>query len=376
MASGNQGSAAKDPTLLKLGGAPRMGLPGPAAEAATEVERLCADLERDAMKGLWTVQGRSEALSDIRPHVWTWKKIQAYLDRAGSAMSLEDSPVRRALMLWNPGAKDHWDATNTLTAAVQMMLPGEKVITHRHIHSALRFITHGSGATTTVNGGKITLSAGDLVLTPNWAWHDHANESDEPIIWMDGVDRPLVKMLDAVYFDVYRGHGYQPVVKNEHEAGFQTDLDGLDLSRYSPKLVYRWEEAQRALDEIEARNDISPYDDVLFKYSNPVNGGPITPTMGADIQRLRPGVHTRAHRHTNSAVYHVYRGSGHSIIDGERFDWEEGDYFVLPSRVWHEHVNGSSTDAAVLFSINDRPAYESLGLYREEALETGNGFQA
>src|SRR5690606_4680306 len=140
----------------------------------------------------------------------------------------------------------------------------------------------------------------------------------------------------AVYFEVFRDRGYQSVVKNEVEAGFQTDLDGLDLTRYSPKLVYRWEEALQGLNRLEEQNEISPYDDVLFRYTNPINGGPITPTMGAEIQRLRPGIHTRAHRHTNSAVYHVHKGSGYSIIDGERFDWEEGDYFALPSRVWHE----------------------------------------
>ena len=340
------------------------------------VDRLCADLELDAMKGLWTVQGQAEALSDIKPWVWRSTKIRDYLNRAGQAMSLHDSPVRRALMFWNPGARDHWDATNTLTAAVQMMLPGEKVITHRHIHSALRFITHGSGATTTVNGGKLTLSAGDLVLTPNWLWHDHANESNEPIIWMDGVDRPLVKMLDAVYFEVYKNNGYQPVLKTEDAAAVQMEMGGLDLTRYSPKLAWRWSEAWTELQTLEKNGQISPFDDVLMRYLNPVNGGPITPTMGADLQMLRGGVHTRAHRHTSSAVYHVYRGSGYSVIDGERYDWAEGDYFALPARAWHEHANSSKSDSAILFSINDRPAYESLGLYREEVLETLTGWQS
>ena len=339
------------------------------------VDQLCADLERDAMKGLWTVQGRPEKPSDLVPYLWSGEKIDAYIKRAGEVMSLADSPVRRALLLWNPGARDHWDATNTLTAAVQMMLPGETVITHRHIHSALRFITRGSGATTTVNGGKVTLGAGDLVLTPSWAWHDHANESSEPVVWMDGVDRPLVKLLDAVYFEVYRNAGYQPVTKSDREATFQLDMDGLSPARYSPQLAYRWDDTWRMLQGLSNAGEISSYDDVLYTYRNPVSGGHITPTMGADIQMLRPGIATKAHRHTSSAVYHVFRGHGVTVMGGVRYEWEKGDYFVLPPRLWHEHANLSADSPAILFSINDRPAYESLGLYREEPLMSGGGNQ-
>ncbi|HMS07841.1 MAG TPA: hypothetical protein PKD73_19060 [Burkholderiaceae bacterium] len=27
----------------------------------------------------------------------------------------------------------------------------------------------------------------DLILTPNWRWHDHGNPSNNPIIWLDGL---------------------------------------------------------------------------------------------------------------------------------------------------------------------------------------------
>ena len=46
---------------------------------------------------------------------------------------------------------------------------------------------------------------------------------------------------------------------------------------------------------------------------------------------LRPGVQTQAHRHVGSAVYHVFEGQGETIMNGVRFVWEQGDFFVVPS---------------------------------------------
>jgi gentisate 1,2-dioxygenase len=365
--------------VLEYAGSPRIGQAS--AAAPTDAERLNADLENDALKGLWLVQGRTEIASRVKPHVWKAEVLRTYLQRAGALTTLEDSAVRRALVLWNPGARDHWDCTNTLTAAVQMMLPGESVITHRHMHSAMRFITQGKGATTTVNGEKITLCEGDLVLTPNWAWHDHANESDGPIVWMDGLDRPLLKLLDSIFFEVYPTRGYQPVTRtndataDRYGTGALRPYSEQQRPVFSPQLAYRWNETYAALRQMEKVGDASPYDDVIAEYRNPATGGHVTPTIGCAIQLLRPGIHTQAHRHTSSAVYHVYRGRGHSVIDGSEYHWSEGDYFALPPRVMHEHANASPSEPAILFSLTDVPVFESLALYREEPCRESGGRQ-
>jgi gentisate 1,2-dioxygenase len=361
-------------TVLELGGAPRLRPSDAARTKPSSVAEFITALEGDALKGLWSVQGRIDAPSTIQPYVWRWSAIREHLNTSGELMKLTDSPVRRALLLWNPGARDHWDTTNTLTAAVQMMQPGETVTTHRHIHSAMRFITHGKGATTTVNGERIVLSEGDVVLTPNWQWHDHANESDGEVIWMDGVDRPLVKLLDAIFFESYPDGGYQPVVRRaDGDAPSVAPAKG-DL-KFSPKLVWRWNEIWQALLEGRAAGQCSPYDDVILVLRNPVTGGHVTPTFGCAMQMLRPGIHTKAHRHTTSAVYQVFRGRGYSIINSQRYDWEEGDYFALPHRAWHEHVNLSSSEPAVLFSLIDDPTFETLALRREEIWEGNGGYQ-
>jgi gentisate 1,2-dioxygenase len=361
-------------TIVGLGGAPRMRQRGASAPPSNTVEQFVAELEGDGLKGLWTVEGRVDAPSTIKPHVWQAKTLRAHLDRAGELMRLSNSPVRRALVLWNPGARDHWDVTNTLTASVQMMKPGESVTAHRHIHSTMLFITQGSGAYTIVNGERITLSAGDLVLAPNWHWHEHGNPSDGDIVWMTGLDRSLVKLFDAIYFEGYPGGGHQPVMSIDDGQSPRAAPATSDR-RFSSKLVWRWNEIWETLQQREKEGAISAYDDVIEVFRDPVGGQQVTPTFGCAIQMLRPGIRTQAHRHTSSAIYHVVRGSGYSIVEGERYDWSAGDYFALPHRAWHEHANASSSEPAILFSMTDEPALEALALLREERLEKNGGHQ-
>jgi gentisate 1,2-dioxygenase len=74
-------------------------------------------------------------------------------------------------------------------------------------------------------------------------------------------------------------------------------------------------------------------------------------------------------------VYYVVHGAGESIVDGCRFEWARGDIIALPSWALHEHANLSSRDPAVLFSIQDRPVVEALGLYKEEGFTENDGHQ-
>jgi gentisate 1,2-dioxygenase len=142
----------------------------------------------------------------------------------------------------------------------------------------------------------------------------------------------------------------------------------------SPLLLYAWETAWPALRTLgDAAGD--PCDGIALEYTNPQTGRSVLPTMACWIQMLRPGERLKAHRHTGSAVYYVVQGAGETIIDGCRFPWGKGDIITLPSWALHEHANPSAREAAVLFSIQDRPVLETLGLYREEVLADGDGHQ-
>jgi gentisate 1,2-dioxygenase len=238
----------------------------------------------------------------------------------------------------------------------------------------------GAGAYTAVDGERVYMAPGDLVLTPSWAWHDHGNDTDKPVVWMDGLDIPLVQALNAMFFQLY-AERQMPLSKPNNASAQLYGHPGLsptwarERPAASPLLLYAWETTWPALRAIgDAEGD--PHDGIALEYTNPQTGRSILPTMACWIQMLRPQERLKAHRHTGSAVYYVVHGAGETIIDGCRFAWGKGDIITLPSWALHEHANPSSREAAVLFSIQDRPVLEALGLYREEALADNEGHQA
>ena len=100
-----------------------------------------------------------------------------------------------------PGDARRIEATNTLFAGIQMILPGEVAPAHRHVSSAIRFVLDGEGAYTSVEGEKAFMSPGDFVITANWAPHDHGNPSKKPMLWLDVLDFPAVNFFEASFAD-------------------------------------------------------------------------------------------------------------------------------------------------------------------------------
>ena len=210
------------------------------------------------------------------------------------------------------------------------------------------------------------------MLTPNWAWHDHANDTDEPMIWLDGLDTPLVRMLEAGFYEEYDeysqsfGKGADPSVTKYGAGGLRPAWEPAPGARYSPMWHYPWSEARAALERLTTEHSGSPFDGVILEYTNPLTGGPTMPTIACYIQLLRPGVHTQAHRHVCCTNYHVIEGSGYSLVGGRRLAWEDKDVFTVPTWTFHEHVN-TGDRPAFLFSFTDAPVMKALDLYREEA---------
>ena len=108
------------------------------------------------------------------------------------------------------------------------------------------------------------------------------------------------------------------------------------------------------------------FDGYLMEYRNPVTGGSTMPTIQCALQLFLPGQETQAHRHTSTVVYHAFRGRGSSFVGERRFDWEQGDSFVVPLWHAHRHLNRSSSDEAILFSMSDAAVVKAIDLYREE----------
>jgi gentisate 1,2-dioxygenase len=324
------------------------------------------------MWGLWEIasQMTPHPRPDAVPYQWPWSLLQKVIKESATAVPVGDE--RRAMQLFNPGLGGQWATTTTLIAAVQVLLPGEVARSHRHSPSAIRFIMQGNGAYTAVEGEKVVMREGDLVLTPNWQWHDHGNETDETVVWMDGLDVPLVKAMNCMFFEMHGERKYtqsKPVngSKALYGAGRLNPTWVKSTSSISPLLLYSWDQTLEALNALRSAEG-SPSEGIALEYTHPQTGGPVLPTIGCRVQMIRAGERLKARRVTGSSVFCVARGSGRTTIDGKGFDWEKGDIVVLPSWALHQHQNTGKGDA-ILFSIHDRPVIEALGLYREEIAE-------
>lgn len=350
-----------------------MNAPHPAAQARQQLYR---DMAPHNLTPLWEVLHAlvpQQPATPCVPALWRYDEVRPFLLRAGEAITAEEA-VRRVLILENPALRGQSAVTQSLYAGLQLILPGEVAPSHRHTQGALRFIVEGSGAYTAVDGERTTMRPGDFIITPSWTWHDHGSEAEAPVVWLDGLDIPMIRFLDAGFAqnDTSRsqqvtrpegasfarfGHNMAPV---RHESPYGAT---------SPIFSYPYERSREALEAMERSAPVDAWDGFKLRYVNPLTGGWPMPTMGTFMQRLPRGFEGKAWRQTDGAVYSVVEGEGEVTIAGAGGDtrWRFGprDHFVVPS--WHT-ARLSTSGGCVLFSFSDRPVHQALGIHREERL--------
>lgn len=338
-----------------------------------ELDLFYEEVRRHDASPLWTQERPSDK---TLAYMWKYKDFRPLLLRATELVPVGRQAERRVLVFNNPGLPGKHSATSTLLANLQIILPGEVAPSHRHTAAALRLIVEGKGAYTAVQGEKSYMEPGDFVTTPNWTWHDHGHEGDGPMVWVDGLDVPMVQSFEAMFQEQFPDDK-QPLTKPDdasmrlYSGNMRPTWVNHDQP-YSPLINYKFDHVYEVLTGLAKESDGSPFDGISLEYTNPLTGRSALPTMACFAQMIQAGQHTKAHRHTGSTIYCVIKGKGHSIIDGQRFDWEDKDTFVAPSWSWHEHV---ADQESVLFMYNDWPILEPLGLFREEELTDNGGFQ-
>lgn len=339
--------------------------------AIAKTEELDETLAALNMEGHWKTNRDglpAEPIALGQPCLWRWADIYPNLVRAGELLGIEGGASRRTIRLCTPGIPGK-STTQTIHTSIQMVKPGEVAEAHRHSIGAFRFVIQGAGAHTTVDGERFVMEPNDLVLTPQWSWHDHGNESDEPIVWIDGHDLPLLKSLNLLFFQKHNSR-QQTVTRSEgharKKAGAVRPKAVLDASTGVP-YIYKGREA---LDLVQSLGDEAwdAFDGRTLDYVNPFTGGSTLPTIACRLHRLGAGEETQRHRHTASTIYHVVAGRGASAVGERRIEWGPRDMFVVPNWIWHAHAAQSD---AVLFSITDEPILQALGHMRTETATDG-----
>jgi gentisate 1,2-dioxygenase len=345
-------------------------------DAADTPERRAfyAKIDKQNLVPLWTSLAdlvTPEPRSACRPASWCFADIRAAMLEAGSLISAKEAE-RRVLVLENPGLRGQSKITTALFAGVQLVLPGEVAPAHRHTQTALRFMLEGEGAYTAVNGERTVMHEGDFIITPPWAWHDHGNPSSEPIFWLDGLDVPVVQLLDTSFAERLE-RDEQPITRPTgfSEARYGANLLPMDQKPdggASPVFSYPYARTREALERMRRADAWDPCHGLKMRYANPVTGGYAMATMGTFVQLLPEGFATAAYRSTDAVVFAAIEGRGRSVISSRAgedvvVEWGKRDIFVVPS--WR-HVRHQAQEDSVLFSFSDRPIQEALHLFRED----------
>lgn len=332
-----------------------------------------SEIEKHNLSPLW------EALHSLVPNtpqpqaipaIWKYAEIRELLMASGELISAAEA-VRRVLILDNPGLPGKSSIASNLYAGLQLILPGEIAPSHRHTQSALRFVVEGEGAWTAVDGERTTMRPGDFIITPSWTWHDHGNPGaeagGEPVVWLDGLDIPLVQQLDAGFAESYP-EDTQPISRPEGDSSARYSYNMLPVNHTvrngnSPIFNYPYARSREALEKLSRTGEIDAWDGFKLRYVNPATGGYPMPTMATFMQLLPKGFNGKHYRSSESTVFCVVEGQGTAHIGGSSFSFAPRDVFVVPS--W-QPVRLCADQDAVLFSYSNRPVLAALDLLREE----------
>jgi len=300
------------------------------------------------------------------PIIWHYSEVRPLLLQAGDLTPIEKAE-RRVLILANPTLDAATArATPTIYLGLQLIKPGETAPNHKHSPSAIRFVVEGEGAFTMVEGERLPMEKGDLILTPSGRWHEHGHLGKGPVVWLDALDLPLIYSVEASYcvegpsqissnkpdrsHTTYRRSGLVPYSVLEHRS-----------SKY-PLKRFPWSEVREALLALAAAcgRDQTAH----LAYVNPETGGECLPILGFSALALRAGETFAPRRRSASSVFHVIEGSGDAVVDGVEMAWVEADTIAVPTHA-NIKVRNNSSKMAFLFMVDDAPMQRKLGFYEQ-----------
>jgi gentisate 1,2-dioxygenase len=223
------------------------------------------------------------------------------------------------------------------------------------------------------------MEPGDFIITPGWTWHDHGNETDLPVIWLDGLDLALMQSLGPHFAEGYGEKRFpEGAPPGDSEARWGKMLRPVNTPRRealnSPVMRYPFAETRETLSQLRRTGEWDPFMGLKMEYTDPTTGGPAMPTLSTFIQLMPAGFKTERYRTTEATVYTAIEGSGTVTVwrttgdgAGETMAMSFGprDIFVIPC--WHPHTFEIDDGAdSVLFSFSDKVVQQKLGIWKEQ----------
>jgi gentisate 1,2-dioxygenase len=307
-------------------------------DSASNLDALYKLLDSVKMKNGWAKPTPSiypEPKQPFVPAHWQYADARAALHAAGRLVGTEWAE-RRNLIMANPIPGNDYPTVRTLVGAYQMVKGGETARSHRHTPNAMRVVLEAAPDTyTIVEGNKIPMLPGDVLLTPNWCYHGHANESTHDAYWIDFLDAPLVQFLGPMFFNVH------PDMVEPADAVEPNSPMRFAYADYKPRLLH----APKCASGVRTL-ELGPETLVTFDR--------VAVHLSADARWSCP-------RSTSNQIFTVIEGCGVSNIGGCEFKWSAGDMFAAPS--WYDQTHRAQEEA-VLLRVSDEPLMRMLGWLR------------
>ena len=284
-----------------------------AADSASTLSELNRALDALSMRAGWNKREPSLwpfPRTGFRPFLWRWRDARAALDAAGTAHHHCGNRTAQPVASRIRSRTTPTRACAHVVCAYQMILPGERARSHRHSPNALRLVLEAGGDVyTVVDGARLDMGAGDVVLTPGWCWHGHANDGDAPAYWVDFLDVPLVHLLEPMFLENWPD-GFQVPDRVETESAW----------------LFDWESTRSALDAGSVSGPGATRADTGGDPGARVElGSPALPTIALHMQQASPRAWRRvAHPHVGQSDLlrgrrlRIDIGGGRSVRVGAR----------------------------------------------------------
>ncbi|MEO0495954.1 MAG: cupin domain-containing protein [Pseudomonadota bacterium] len=296
---------------------------------------------------------------------WAYDAIRPLLMMAGDLTPVEKAE-RRVLVLSDPGrGAGSMQVTASIYLGLQLLLPGETAPAHVHTPSAVRIIVEGTGGYTVVDGEKLPMEEGDLVLTPGGEWHDHGHEGSEPVVWLDALDLPVFYYLEGSY--AKEGPLQKPSNRPDtsqleyQSAGLAPPRTRAARTRPYPMMRYPWSRTEAALRNMAEYAGDEP---IELDYVNPETGQDVLPTLGFTALMLKTGQTYAPHLRSSSGAIHIVKGRGKASINGKATDWNAKDALSIPV---FADITIEAEEETFFILVHDRPLQEKLAYYEERA---------
>ena len=331
----------------------------------------------------------------LKPVIIKREQIEEEIDRLCEG---EFRGSRRVAIV-HPGLANTGGLYPAVSVSLNVLLPGERTVPHRHNSSVVNFGIRGRGKAI-IGGREIEWGQYDTFNTPPWAIHQHVNDSDEVQVRLSYSNSGLLDLLgvhiyeEAGELDPNQPLGDPNAEREMSDRGEVIGEDGAALLTYeqliSPDPPYQqalywpWQELKPRLDRLKALGQEYKGRRLFLMYDRMTGRTQgTTSTFFATITMRPAGIVDVPHRHTSAAVNYIFQGRGWSKVGGEHYEWGAGDLMLTaPGWMIHGHASHEGEDVYEL-TIQDSPLQIAVGslLWIEnlkeeaEALGVTKGFQ-